>query len=132
MSQIRRVALAFVNFFTGTLPESGSKYPGLWSWASPRPGISLEKKAEAVFASTRPLIRLNLSDMVLSVAVEELFISRPEIEGRELISGRTQRSWSRQTSPEHTEIEGGLGLRAAWAGAHKRAMPAKSVNRCMK
>jgi hypothetical protein len=68
---------------------------------------------------------------VLSVEAE-LFISKPEIEGSAPASDRTQRSRSRQIGPEHTEIDGGLGLRAAWAGAHKRAMPAKSVNRCMK
>jgi hypothetical protein len=44
---------------------------------------------KAVPASTRPLSGLNSSDTVLSMAAE-WFIGRPEIEGRELISGRTQ------------------------------------------
>jgi hypothetical protein len=37
------------------------------------------------------------------------------------MSGRTQRRWSRQTSPEHTEIDGGLGLLESCWTTERRA-----------
>jgi hypothetical protein len=99
----------------------------------PPGGISPPKYAIAVSTRTRPLLRLNCKITELSVTVEELLISKPEIEEGEPASARTQCSLSRQMAPEQTEIDGGGGgWGAAGAGTHRRAMPAASVNRCMK
>jgi len=96
-------------------------------------GISPLKNATAVSTRTCPLLRLNRRITELRVAVEELLISKPEIEDREPASARTQRSLSRQMAPEQTEIDGGSGVwGAAEAGTQRSAMPAASVNRCMK